>query len=118
MRSSPQPSSANTTAVPPPPKPPRPPRPPCAPDSAAAAARCEGWAARGECIFNTRYMGHHCASSCARAGAGTDLGAECDPDGEAAWEVGDTGTPAMPGERDSGWGANAVGVLPELRTEL
>ena len=108
--------SANGTAVPSPPRPPRPPRPPCESDSAAAVARCAGWAARGECVFNARYMRRHCARTCARAEDGAGRSAECDPDGEGGAGA---APPAMPPvEQEVGWGVGAGGALPKLRTEL
>jgi hypothetical protein len=108
--------TANATAMPPLPRPHRPPRPPCASDSAAAVASCAAWAARGECVFNTRYMWRHCARSCARAEDGAGRSAECDPDAEG----GAGAPPAMPPvEQELGWGIGVGGgALPKLRTEL
>ena len=64
-------------AAPPVEEEPRTPR--CAPDAAEAAARCAGWAQRGECVFNQRYMRQHCAESCARVEIGEGRSAECEP---------------------------------------
>jgi len=117
-RASPPPLFTDAAALPPtPPTPLKPSRPPCAPDSVAAVAHCAVWAARGECVFNARYMRRHCARSCARFAAG----AECDPDVENGADA----PPAMPmKQEDGGWGTalgldnRAGGSVDELKSEL